>query len=209
MTNANKFLFSRLVGAVLTATILAVASPFLSAADFPEPGDFAQGSKVYAENCGRCHNFRSPTDLRDDQWITSTYHMRVRAGLTGQQTRDVLMFLQNSNSVSASGNRATTTTTPRVAMSTGHEGQPGVETYQQTCVACHGADGKGVLPGVPDLTSPDGPLSKSDETLFQNVLNGFQSPGSALAMPAKGGNPDLNAADIEAVVRYMREEFGR
>ena len=40
---------------------------------------------------------RSPTDLRDDQWITTVFHMRVRAGLTGQEARDILTFLQGSN----------------------------------------------------------------------------------------------------------------
>ncbi len=41
---------------------------------------------------------RSPAELRDDQWVTTVFHMRVRAGLTGQETRDILTFLQSSNS---------------------------------------------------------------------------------------------------------------
>ncbi len=69
------------------------------AADYPEPGDFASGSRVWAENCNRCHHVRDPRDLRDDQWITSTFHMRIRAGLTGRETRDILTFLQASNAV--------------------------------------------------------------------------------------------------------------
>ncbi len=60
-------------------------------------GDFARGAKTWVENCVRCHNVRDPKELRDDQWITTSFHMRIRAGLTGQQTRDVIKFLQSSN----------------------------------------------------------------------------------------------------------------
>jgi len=28
-------------------------------------------------------------------------------------------------------------------------------------------------------------------------------------MPVKGGNPDLNAADVHAVLGYLRESFGK
>lgn len=60
-------------------------------------GDFAEGARQWAENCTRCHNVRDPREMRDDQWKTTVYHMRVRAGLTGQQTRDILEFMQGSN----------------------------------------------------------------------------------------------------------------
>lgn len=80
--------------------------------------------------------------------------------------------------------------------------------YNQTCVACHGANGKGALPGVTDLTSDRGPLAQmSDEDLIGSILNGMQTPGSAMAMPAKGGNPALSDADAARLVRYMRERF--
>lgn len=60
-------------------------------------GDVARGAKSWADNCVRCHNVRDPKELRDDQWITTSFHMRVRAGLTGQETRDIIAFLQMSN----------------------------------------------------------------------------------------------------------------
>ena len=68
-----------------------------AAADFPEKGDFSKGAQAWVENCNRCHNYRDPQELRDDQWITSIYHMRIRAGLTGQETRDLITFMQQSN----------------------------------------------------------------------------------------------------------------
>ncbi|WP_323002683.1 c-type cytochrome [Denitromonas sp.] len=84
---------------------------------------------------------------------------------------------------------------------------PGKSVFEQTCIACHGPDGKGVLPGVPDFTDKGGPLSQPEEVLVQNVLNGFQSPGSPMAMPPKGGNADLTEADVVEVVKYMRDAF--
>jgi len=53
------------------------------------------------------------------------------------------------------------------------------------------------------------PLAKADNVLLQNVMNGFQSSGSPMAMPPKGGNPALNEADIKAVLKYMRKTFGK
>ncbi len=85
----------------------------------------------------------------------------------------------------------------------------GKEIYSQICVACHGANGTGAIPGTPDFTSQGSPLSKSDDELQTNITVGFQSPGSPMAMPAKGGNPDLNAADVRAVLDYLRESFGQ
>jgi mono/diheme cytochrome c family protein len=84
----------------------------------------------------------------------------------------------------------------------------GKAVYSQTCIACHGADGKGAIPGVTDFTAKDGPLSKSDAELVKNISEGFQTPGSFMAMPAKGGNPALTEADIRAVLAYLLVEFG-
>lgn len=81
----------------LSALGLALAVSSVQAADYPEKGDFVKGAKAWADNCTRCHNLRNAKELRDDQWITTMFHMRVRGGLTGQETRDILTFLQNSN----------------------------------------------------------------------------------------------------------------
>lgn len=83
--------------------------------------------------------------------------------------------------------------------------QNGKKVYNETCIACHGADGKGEVPGAPDLTKKKGRLTKSDQTLSDHVKNGFRSPGSPMAMPRKGGNPDLNDQDIKDVIQYMHE----
>lgn len=84
----------------------------------------------------------------------------------------------------------------------------GKAVYGQTCIACHGANGKGTIPGVTDFTAKDSPLSKSDTDLEKNISDGFQTPGAMMGMPAKGGNPGLTEEDVRAVLAYIRDEFG-
>ena len=188
--------------ALLLLTALAMQP--LYALDYPEEGDFAQGSKAWSENCARCHNMRSPSDLRDDQWATSIFHMRVRAGLTGQETRDILTFLQGSNArVENTDVGIVETTSPDSS------GISGKQIYESNCMACHGANGKGNIPGVPDFNAKNGRLSKSDSELLSNIITGIQSPGSSMPMPPKGGNAELTNADINAVLDYLRTNFGR
>jgi len=188
-----------------SAGLILLASSYsasIFAADYPEAGNFSDGSKVWAENCNRCHNMRGPKELRDDQWISTAYHMRIRAGLTGQETRDVITFLQASNTKTVSA--GSTLVVAKLS-----KGETGHETYEKTCIACHAADGKGAFPGTPNFTDSSGALSKSDDVLINNITNGFQSPGSPMAMPPKGGNPSLTAKDVEAVLKYIREIFGK
>jgi len=83
----------------------------------------------------------------------------------------------------------------------------GESIYKQTCIACHGEDGKGLLPGMPDLTEKQGRLSKDDAVLVKNMRDGYQSPGSPMAMPAKGGNSKLTDEDLKNVLQYMRKSF--
>ena len=172
--------------------------------------DVTAGAKAWAANCSRCHNMRGPQEFQDQYWRVIVSHMRVRAGLTGQEARNILAFLQASNHPTGAqivqSKPVALPAEKAVDMSQADE-VAGAIIYQQTCIACHGLDGKGALPGVADFTAPDGPLSKSDQALFQSIKNGFQSPGSPLAMPAKGGNPNLSDVDIVAVIAHLRTTF--
>lgn len=83
----------------------------------------------------------------------------------------------------------------------------GEMVYNRTCIACHGGDGSGSLPGVPDLGGKAGPLFQVDALLIKRMAEGFQTPGSPMEMPARGGDPALTDADLNAVLQYMRKEF--
>lgn len=86
--------------------------------------------------------------------------------------------------------------------------EAGKAVYEGTCIACHGPDGKGVLPGMPNFKKKNSPLSQPDSVLLDHIMNGFASPGSDIPMPPLGGSPDLTEQDIKYVVEYLREEFG-
>ena len=184
---------------IMLFTVLSTQNAF--SADYPEKGNFQKGSISWAENCGRCHNLRSANELTDVEWITTVFHMRVRAGLTGQETRDILTFLQESNTPIKLSTVAASSSATSTKLS-------GKEIYQQTCIACHGATGTGSLPGVPNFTKKDGRLSKSDKVLLEHITSGFQSTGSAMAMPPKGGNPSLSDKNIKDTLKYIRKQFG-
>lgn len=90
----------------------------------------------------------------------------------------------------------------------GGDPEAGDIVFHQTCVACHGEDGKGVMPGIPDFTAKGGALSKSHEALAEHIANGFEGSGGPLAMPARGGNPDLSEQDLRDVHAYLHQRFG-
>tara|TARA_R110001592_G_scaffold148073_3_gene372719 strand:- start:10105 stop:10728 length:624 start_codon:yes stop_codon:yes gene_type:complete len=206
MINLIREIPKLLVASVLVVFTAGIQSFSAQAFDYPEPGNSALGAQQWADNCARCHNLRGPNDLRDDQWITTMFHMRLRAGLTGEETRNILTFLQNSNGILTGESIVeVSTSTPSVGDGSSLTGKA---IYDQTCVACHGANGKGAIPGVPDLTKSDGRMSQSDDVLLVNIVRGLQSPGSTMAMPPKGGNADLSENDLRAVIGYLRSSFG-
>ncbi len=69
---------------------------------------------------------------------------------------------------------------PNVAPAQPPDATAGKEIFAQNCVACHGQDGKGVVEGTPDFTSPDFERAAVPALLFQSITNGKG------AMPAWG-----------------------
>lgn len=55
------------------------------------------GAQLWAQNCNRCHNFRSPSSYSDAQWQVAMHHMRVRANLTAVEHKKILAFLKSAN----------------------------------------------------------------------------------------------------------------
>lgn len=90
----------------------------------------------------------------------------------------------------------------------GGDSARGQAVYAQACVACHGADGRGKLPGTPDLTKKGGVLTKAHAELQDHIIRGFKSPNSRMAMPPRGGKPGLTDQDIKDVHTFMHKAFG-
>lgn len=90
----------------------------------------------------------------------------------------------------------------------GGDWQAGEQVYQGTCIACHGPDGHGVVPGAPDFAKKGGVLTKPHSVMTEHIKNGFQEPGAPLAMPPQGGNPDLSDQDLMNVHAYLHHTFG-
>jgi cytochrome c5 len=85
----------------------------------------------------------------------------------------------------------------------------GREKYEETCVACHGENGKPTIPGLPDFTSRSGPLKKGNSVLLKSIVEGVDRPGADIAMPPLGGNPDLTEDDVRDILSYIRKNFYR
>jgi cytochrome c5 len=214
----NKLNIKRVLCATILIGMFSLGPSALRAEESSDKtGDFSRGAKVWSENCTRCHNMRDPKEFNDELWSPIVTHMRLRAGLTGQEARDVLQFLRQSNTPSGE----TKTMAPEKKKTSkkssvsgknilkGANAVNGKVVFQETCFACHGNDGKGAFPGVPDFTDKDGVLSQSPDVLFKRIMEGFQTPGSPMAMPARGGNDDLTKQDIKDVIEYMKEAYNK
>jgi mono/diheme cytochrome c family protein len=87
----------------------------------------------------------------------------------------------------------------------GGAADPGEAAYRKTCIACHGADGKGNGgKTAADFSSPVGPLKKQDAVLLTSIAQGATGPIGVMP-PHKAL---LSEADIAAVLAYVRRTFG-
>jgi hypothetical protein len=55
------------------------------------------GAQLWAENCMRCHNLRSPETYSSAQWEVAVHHMRLRANLTGEEAQKITTFLKSAS----------------------------------------------------------------------------------------------------------------
>ena len=55
------------------------------------------GAELWAENCIRCHNVRSPSSYSAGRWDVVMLHMRIRANLTPEEHKKILEFLRSGS----------------------------------------------------------------------------------------------------------------
>ena len=164
----------------------------------------AEGARVYGATCGRCHNARSPLERSDRDWVTIINHMRVRANMTGGQTRNVLAFLQATNS-DPSEVTAISTVQPGAAAEAVSTSPPSTDPAlidrgsvliaEKACLGCHVVAGEGGRVG-PSL---DGILGRRSAHFLRQKLNDPTVDNKTSMMPNFG----LTADQIEAVVAYL------
>ena len=79
--------------------------------------------------------------------------------------------------------------------------QTGQAVYTTTCVACHGTGAAGA-PKAGDSGAWSARIAQGYDTLVQHAVQGIR------AMPAKGGNPDLDDIEVARAVVYMSNQSG-
>ncbi|MGK7369352.1 MAG: hypothetical protein ACNS64_03990 [Candidatus Halalkalibacterium sp. M3_1C_030] len=103
MKTSNIFKLILILAALLTTFIAYGCSTSKEASGGDGLGDLGSfemeksGAVLWGENCGRCHNAPDPTAFSDVQWEAIGAHMRVRAGLTADETNKIVTFLKQSN----------------------------------------------------------------------------------------------------------------
>jgi cytochrome c5 len=79
--------------------------------------------------------------------------------------------------------------------------QNGQAIYTAVCAACH-ATGAAGAPKAGDAGAWSARIAQGYDTLVQHAVNGIR------AMPAKGGNPDLDDIEVARAVVYMTNQSG-
>ncbi|HEY8608633.1 MAG TPA: c-type cytochrome [Noviherbaspirillum sp.] len=79
--------------------------------------------------------------------------------------------------------------------------QAGDVVYKAVCAACHDSGAAGA-PKTGDAGAWSARISQGQATLVEHAIKGIR------AMPAKGGNPDLDDVEVERAVVFMANQSG-
>ena len=90
----------------------------------------------------------------------------------------------------------------KLAAATGPRGQmTGEQVFGQVCKTCHEAGVAGA-PKFGDKVAWSKVIAQDDKVVVEHALKGIR------AMPAKGGNPDLEDVEVQRAVVYMANKVG-
>jgi len=100
----------------------------------------------------------------------------------------------------ACGDDAGTTIDPTAAA--------GEDVYEVACIACHAEGGIGIEGLGKPLANSEFIQSRTDQDLLAFVVSGRMTNDpdntSGVAMPPRGGRPNLSDGDLLAVIAYLR-----
>jgi len=77
----------------------------------------------------------------------------------------------------------------------------GDAVYNATCAACHGSGAAGA-PKLGDAGAWAARIAQGYDTVLKHAIEGLR------AMPAKGGNPDLDDVEVARAVVYLANQSG-
>lgn len=98
MNTKRTICLSGLIALLILGTSLffgCVAPKDSAQGDPAEAVSASAGARLWAEACVRCHNLRLPDSYSDGEWEIVVHHMRLRANLTGEESRAIAAFLKN------------------------------------------------------------------------------------------------------------------
>ena len=165
------------------------------------PEALAIGQKLFLNNCAQCHasdgaGSRGFPNLTDRDWLwggdAKTVKATIAEGRTGvmppfggalnaEQVKNLAHYVRSFSGL--------TTDSLRVAF--------GRELYQQNCIACHGAEGKGnAALGAPNLADRVWLHGSAEQTVIETIAKGRTSH-----MPAH--NTLLDEARIHLLTAYV------
>ncbi len=172
------------MAAMLTLVASGVARP---GPDDRTSGDPVRGAKYYSDNCGRCHNPRGPMEHRDRDWSIIITHMRITAGLPGQQARDIYAFM-------AAGNNPTPLALKKSEVVPATLSGPQI-VNQYGCRGCHKIGGTGGII-APDL---QGVFERREEAWIWAQIQRPRQNNPQTVMPDFGFTDDQVAAIVEVI----------
>ncbi len=165
----------------------------------PESGAAAV---LYQQNCANCHGTDGKGLVPDARNFSDADYLRGQSPLRFYQ-----IISDGRGSMPGWSDKLSVDERWDLAFYVWNFGTPpemleqGKAIYEQNCVACHGPDGKGIVPGTPDFTDVEFMSSRSPADFFQVVTEGRGT------MPSWQGrlSPDERWASIEYIRAFAYE----
>jgi cytochrome c553 len=188
---------SRSAWLALSLTLVGLAAPGLAAA-----GDAARGAKL-AYTCHGCHgipNYKNAYPIYNVPKLGGQHAAYMVAALKGYASQERAHSTMHSHAATMSEQDMQDI----AAYLAGQELKPtgkavgAAPKAAQTCVACHGAEGVGILPEYPNLAG-------QHADYLENSLRGYRSGQRKNAVMAGMAAP-LTDADIRELARYYSSQ---
>ena len=149
------------------------------------------GATVYANNCNRCHEYRSPTEFDGPEWSIVTTHMRVVGNIPADESRAVFAYLK------AQRHPPYLVPATERAQPASFEPADGRKlVLAHGCMGCHVVEGQGGKMG-PAL---DGVSGRRSEAFVRRQLRDPKLNNPTSLMP----NLSLRGDEIEAIWTYLQ-----